>query len=318
MALAHGATRELHSLVIRPQERGDPIPIVQLGWSALAFQEWKKDYPYDYQNWLPSMSNDFGVDWVRDSLAGLSIDGFPTEHALTIVADADLFGFPFPFLPVANEFVGTERQIAVVPSLPWLVTQRKASFCGNGRRVAWLGHPTRCDEILAHLTTQIRTDLEESGIEISSSHRLPDLRGSAIAIIACHGQVGFLQHFRGLTDGCSTFSPEDLGEKMEQCGIVVLLSCSGGRTDARSYSMEGVGAVASLLDHGVRAVISPLWPIPTVVAEIWIRPFVQCLQQGGTVGVAAAKGARAIRERFDHPCAWAALPVFGDQMHVVT
>ena len=176
---------------------------------------------------------------------------FPTIVPLTIVPDATLFGFPFSLLTVGSEFLGSKRHVAVAPSLPWLVTQRRNPSCANRTRVAWLGHPTRCDAILAHLRTQIGAALEQSGTKISDSEMLPNLREAGLAVIACHGQVGLLEHFRGFTDGYSTFSPEDLGEKLAQCGIVVLLACSGGRTDARSYSMEGVGAVTSLLHHGV-------------------------------------------------------------------
>ena len=52
--------------------------------------------------------------------------------------------------------------------------------------------------------------------------------------------------------------------------------------------MELAGAVACLLDHGVRAVISPLWPVEAIIAQTWIIPFTRALSEGRTVSSAAA------------------------------
>ena len=313
LALARGSDEKLYSLVLPYPVGQTGKPMLEPDWSPTRFEEWKRSFPYGYLDW----SEELDINRVRESVSGLDIGQFPGAQAVTIAPDAGLFGFSFNLLQVGGDFAAEKSQISVVPSLPWLMKQRNSSPAINGSKIAWLGHPTRCDEVLAHLRGVIAGQLATGTVKLSEEMFLPDLSGSSLAVVACHGRVGFLHHFRSLTDGYSTFSPEEFARKLENSGVVVLLSCSAGRTDSRTHSMEAAGVVTSLLAHGVRAVISPLWPIPVLIPEIWIGPFLQSLLSGSTVGQAAAAGTRALREKFNHPCAWAALAVFGDQQLTV-
>lgn len=316
--LAHDPFGELQSLTIPAASEKELIPIAESGWSSNAFSKWREKYPYEYREWSPSDPTIFTLADLDLTIAGLDLVGFPTTNIITIAPPPELFAFPFGFLKGEKGFAGLAAQISVVPSMPWLIAQRASKRESTGKRVAWFGHPTRSDAVLNHLRGQVETEMQRVGIRISDAKELPELAGSDLAIVAAHGQVGVAGYFRNFGDGYSTFSPEDLGGKLENCAVAVILSCSGGKTDPRSNTMEAAGAVASLLDHGVRAVISPLWPVQAIIAQTWIIPFTRALSEGQTVGSAAAAAAAVVKQKFDHPCAWGAMTVFGDQSQTVT
>jgi CHAT domain-containing protein len=134
---------------------------------------------------------------------------------------------------------------------------------------------------------------------------------SAVSVILSHGSQGIFGGFAGVND-FGVFTNEELARWLGESACVILFVCNAGRNDGRWFNQETFGIIGQLLRRGVRAVIAPPAPIRFDLPAIWFPPFYQELRSGKTVGQAYAVACNKVRQRFDHPCAWGALQLFGN------
>jgi len=308
LVLVNDSKDRLCRMIVSTGNVHRPEQLEPLSWSEQRLSVWKRSYPYAYQD------RNFTPDAVRASLEGLSpadMASFPRQ--VTIVPENELFGFPFSLTKSGEHFLGELTKVAVAPSLPWLVEQRRTLWEGRRKMCAWLGEPNTTDSALRLFRIESTPWLRTLGVQISKAPTPADLAHAAVAIVTAHGRLGGGRHFSAVTDTHRSFSPDELADFLEGCGCVVLCVCSGGRSDAAMGSAETHGLVPELLRRGTRAVVGPLWPIPVWLAQQWLEPFLRELRQGVAVGESAALAVESVRRNYPLPCEWGVMQVFGDQ-----
>jgi hypothetical protein len=299
-----------------PESLGEEI------WSSAKFAKWRMVYPRAYGDWNPapadlSAEEQPSPDEVMDSVASLSIGEFAPAGLISVVPDAGLFGFPFVLTPKDGVHLGEDVPLAIAPSAPWLIATRSQPWAGNSLRKAWLGSPKSDDFVLHFLRDRLEPILEEYQFENIQTD-LPDgLAKSSLALIVSHGGTGIFDQFRTVTDRIAAYSAEAFAKNLEGCGCVLLFVCNAGRSDPELGSSETLGVVSELLKLNVRSVVAPPWPLHLDVATVWLPPFLRSLSDGHPVAYSAHQASRKVREKYDNPCAWGALQVYGDATYTL-
>lgn len=255
-------------------------------WAPAKCYEWGKTYPYAYK-WFPVydpfLKETPSPDDVRDSLNGLSIDGWNPDGHNIVVPDAGLFGFPFNLIPCGENFAGQLYRISCAPSLSWLATERSHASDGSRGRAAWLGVPGKRDRALDFIADKIYPTLKNHGFTIHQDERPSGMSNVSLAVVAAHGGVGQWSQFVTITaDSKLQFTPREFAQFFSDCGCVVLLICSAGRSDERQYAGETCSLVTELFEHGVQTVIAPVWPLSIKVPGLWLPEFLGQFTAGET------------------------------------
>ncbi|MCP4614096.1 MAG: hypothetical protein GY845_35865 [Planctomycetes bacterium] len=189
-----------------------------------------------------------------DSVASLSLgdlENLPT--LLSIIPSANLFGFPFILAPREQIHLGESLQVAIVPSVSWLVATRSEDWSGNLSRKAWLGssheNPAHgnLNIVLRLLRNRLSPLLEEYEFEIVEGKFPNELEFSSLVVVTSHGDVGLFDYFSAVSDTAQAYSAREFASHFEGCGCVVLFVCSAGRSDAQTGSSETLGLVSELL-----------------------------------------------------------------------
>jgi len=317
IVLSRDGSGNLYALPVARNGVGEVRCLSPEAWSPAIYREWSKTYPYAYGKWLPIADPFVQVEPtlqdVRDSLSGLSPDGWSPDGRNIVVPDAGLFGFPFNLIPCGERFAGPLYRISCVPSLSWLSAARSAAHNREKGRAAWLGVPGKRDFTLEMLAAKTESTLNGNGFTILQSDRPSGMSGVLLAVVAAHGGVGQWGQFITITaDRKLRFTPREFAYFFKDCCCVVLLVCSAGRSDEKQYAGETCSLVTELFEHGVQTVIAPVWPLAIDVAEIWLPEFLAQFSAGETAMDASFAAARKVETRFTNPCAWASMHLYGD------
>ena len=306
----------LYALPIAHNGVGEVRCLSPDAWNPARHREWSRTYPYAYGKWLP-VADPFVAEKptlqdVRESLGGLCPDGWRSDEHNIVIPDAGLFGFPFNLIPCGERFAGQLYRISCAPSLSWLAAARTAERPGESGRSAWLGVPGKRDFTLEMLAAKVEPTLRGNGFAIHQSDRPSDMSGASLVVVAAHGGTGRWGQFVTITaDRRLRFTPGEFARYLNNCGCVVVLICSAGRSDEKQHAGETCSLVTELFEHGVQAVIAPVWPLAIDVAEIWLPEFLKQFTAGETVMDASFAAARKVEVQFPHPCAWGGMQVYG-------
>ena len=317
IVLSRDGSGSLYALPVARNGAGDVRCLSPDAWNPTRYREWSKTHPYAYGMWLPVadpfVQEEPTLQDVRDSLSGLSPAVWSPDGHNIVVPDAGLFGFPFNLIPCGERFAGQLYRISCVPSLSWLSAARSAAHNREKGRAAWLGVPGKRDFTLEMLAAKTESTLDGNGFTIHQSDRPSGMSGVPLAVVAAHGGVGQWGQFVTITaDRKLRFTPREFAHFFNDCGCVVLLVCSAGRSDEKQYAGETCSLVTELFEHGVQTVIAPVWPLAIDVAEIWLPEFLAQFTTGETAMNASFAAARKVETRFSNPCAWAAMHLYGD------
>jgi hypothetical protein len=313
--LAHDSGGRLCRLVVRRDAIEGPTRLDETEWNRSQFIEWQKKYPEGY-SWDRNYGTfgDYDTPDLNDIRASLNElqAAVPTDcETLTVLPEADLFGFTFFLNEQKSRWVGEMTQCVTAPSLPWLATVRQLPQPKLSTLKAWLGHPTLADNAVARPRSELKPILMKHGGQLIEAETPQTLGKSDIAVVLSHGSRGLYRGFVGFDD-VGKFTVEELAEWLGECKCVILFVCNAGRSDVRLFNNETFGLVGRLLRRDVRAVIAPPAPLRNNLPAIWLAPFLECLRQGQSLGVAHANACGALRAQFSHPCAWGALQLYGD------
>lgn len=317
--LSRDSQGNLYQLQLAKKGTGEVRLLSPDVWSPSLYSAWRKKYPAAYGEWSPSsdpLEHDTPTtEEIRDTVHGLSMDGWARDIANIIVPDSELFGFPFGLSLHEKQFVGSRYQTACTPSLQWFLRARTTPPDLDGRKVAWMGTPGKRDWGLEQLDSKIMKSLTEANVHPSTAESPSGFHNVSLGIVAAHGGVGPFGQFVSITaDRKRRFTPDEFAECFENCGCLVLLICSAGRSDERLHTSETRGLVSALLERGVRSIIAPVWPLAIAVAAIWLPVFLDQITKGICVGAAAFSATREAERIFPNPCAWAGLQVYGDYL----
>jgi len=311
---AHDSFGNLCRLIVKRDDLKGPAQLAGTDWNYGLFTEWTKKYPRAYswdRNYSALGSYDTpDVDDIRSSLSSLQ-PRLPTDvSTLTILPEADLFGFTFFLTETSGHWIGERTCCVTAPSLTWLATVRRLPPPVLDLK-AWLGHPTGADDAVLRPRGELKPIIESAGGTLLDSETPRGVGNAGVAVILSHGSEGTFGGFAGVND-VGQFTNEDLSGWLGDSACVVLFVCNAGRNDRRIFNQETFGLIGQLLRRGVRAVVAPPAPLRNNLPAIWFAPFIQALGQGKTVGRAYSDASQKVREVFNHPCAWGALQLFGD------
>jgi hypothetical protein len=316
IVLVSDSADKLCCAAIYPDDHQGPEQLGEEVWTPARYRKWRRVFPRAYGNWEPARDpltpEHPSRSAVRDSISGMALGDFRVPARVVIAPSADLFGFPFSLLLHSKTHLGEVAEIATVPSGSWLVSKRLEPWNGSSTQKAWLGSPVSDDLTLHFLRDRLTPSLEDSQVEIAYTDFPEGMEHSKFALVVSHGNLGILDRFKTVTDARTSFAPEEFAGSLQGCGCVVLFVCNSGRSDPQIGSFETVGLVSELLRKNVRVVVAPPWPLNIYVAEAWLPPFLRGLSAGYSVGRSAFEASRIVRQRFDNPCAWAALQIYGD------
>ena len=313
--LVHDSDKRLCRLVVRRDGIDGPTQLSNIEWNHDRFIAWQTKYPDDY-SWDRKYAK-YGpyeipdLDEVRSSLTNLQPMIPIGSQIVTVLPEADLFGFTFFLNENSGRWVGELTQCVTAPSLPWLATVRQSTQKVPFSLKSWLGHPTLADNAILIPRGELKPIIAKYKGEIIVGETPKQLRLSEIAVILSHGSRGLFRSVAGVND-VGKFSNEDLVHCLGESKCVIFFVCNAGRNDARLFNNETFGLVGRLLQRDVRTVIAPPAPLSISLPSIWLDPFLESLWRGDTVGTAHAKACAVIRTQFSHPCAWGALQLFGD------
>jgi tetratricopeptide (TPR) repeat protein len=313
--LAHDSEERLCRLVVRRDGIEGPTQLEKAEWDRSRFIQWQKTYPEGY-SWDRNYGT-FGdydtpdLSEIRSSLNQLQA-AIPTDaQTVTVLPEADLFGFPYFLNEQRDRWVGELTQCVTAPSLTWLATVRQLPQPKSISVKAWLGHPTLADNAVMRPRNELTPILGKHGGQIIKAETPQPLWQSDIAVVLSHGSRGLFRGFVGFDD-VGQFTIEELAGWLGECKCVILFVCNAGRSDVRLFNNETFGLVGRLLKRDVRAVIAPPAPLRNNLPAIWFAPFLECVRKGQPIGAAHANACAVLRAQFPHPCAWGALQLFGD------
>lgn len=316
VVLVSDSSDKLCRAAIYPDGHQGPEQLGEEMWTPARYHEWRRVLPRTYGNWEPARDpftpEQPSKSAVRDSISGMALGDFEVPARVVIAPSADLFGFPFSLVLHHKTHLGEVAEVTTVPSASWLVSKRLEPWNGSPTQKAWLGSPVSDDLTLHFLRDRLTPSLKDSQVEIAYTDFPEGMEHSKFALVVSHGNLGILDRFKTVTDARTSFAPEEFAGSLQGCGCVVLFVCNSGRSDPQFGSFETVGLVSELLRKNVRVVVAPPWPLNVYVAEAWLPPFLRGLSAGYSVGRSVFEASRIVRQRFDNPCAWAALQVYGD------
>jgi hypothetical protein len=314
--LAYDSSRHLCQLLIDRDKVVGPRRLPETVWSAAKHLRWSRYFP-DHYAW--KQETDYGVieerptiAAVKTSLKYLGIDIPSDRRIITVVPEAELFGFPFVITESDGSYLGEGTRCATVPSLPWLASVKQANAAQSGKLEAWLGSTTKSPFDVLKVRDGLAPIVRCWGGTIYDTDTPETLEKADVAILLSHGGHSRGRGFQGIAEEYGRFTINDLAGWLGKCKCVILFVCHAGRSDDRLYNQETFGLVARLFRREVRVVIAPPWPLNTRIPALWLAPFLAGLMAGQTVRGANAGAADAVRSQFSHPCAWAAMQVFGD------
>lgn len=245
-----------------------------------------------------------GVAATQAAMRGL---GFttpaPADRGVLYLLAHPLVGVPANLLLRDGELSGTLSPVATVPSLSWLLERRRQPPLGRGRR-AWL-LPASDDAAsprgaLALLADNLPRALTGFTVEAGFP---PPTQCLEVALLAAHG--GTDEHdfyFSAVGDEqAHHFSIARVAAALAGCELVVLLVCSGGRTDAAPFSTRSVGLPSALLGAGCRTVVASPWPLDALVAVRWTALFLDAWTPTTAVVTAVHHANLALGRTHCHP-----------------
>ena len=316
VVLVHDSSQHLCKLVITKNTISELERLSQQHWDFIHYNEWANSFPRDYGKWEPPpdpwSEEKPSLQDVNDSMKNFSLNLVEDTKQVTIIPDAKLFGFPFAILSQNDTLWGTNSTISTAPSINWLISARKNIKSNGIIKKAWLGASDVLDFPLAYLRDRLPPILEDNSFEIIENERPENLSNANLAIITSHGGVGVLDNFRTVTDGKRSFSAEMFANILKGCECVVLFVCHGGRADPKRGTSETEGLVSQLLKSGVRCVVAAPWSLHMYVPETWLPTFLARINDGKSVGESVYAASHSVQDKYNNPCAWSALQVYGD------
>jgi hypothetical protein len=312
--LAQDTDNNLCRFIIRRTGFDEPKKLPKTSWNFEKYSTWTKTYPRGY-SWdrrfdalgpydIPDLTE------IQESLFSLQPEVPTDTPVVTILPEADLFGFSYFLTKAQNGWVGEKTICVTAPSLSWLAAVRQLPG-PNLNLKGWLGHPSSNDFAVLRPRGELKPFFATVGGIVIDSPTPREVGRSGVAVILSHGSQGPFGSFVGLND-VGQFTNEDLAEFLGECACVILFVCNAGRNDHRAFNQETFGLVGQLLRRGVRAVIAPPAPLRNDLPALWFPSFYKALQERKTIGQAYATARDRLRETFSHPCAWGALQLFGD------
>jgi hypothetical protein len=285
-----------------------------MNWNAGQFLVWMKKYPrgYSWDQHFEALGpyDTPDEDEIRQSIKSLQPQLPADTNTVTILPEADLFGFSYFLTNGPRGWVGEATVCVAAPSFSWLAAVRRLAKPRLNLK-AWLGHPASVDIAVLRPRGELKPILSVAGGALFEASTLQQIGDAGVAVVLSHGSQGTFGGFVGLND-IGQFTNEDLTDSLGESACVILFVCNAGRNDHRAFNQETFGLIGQLLRHGVRAVIAPPAPLRNDLPARWFPSFYEVLQQGRTVGQAYAAARDTIRQSFSHPCAWGALQLFGD------
>jgi hypothetical protein len=312
--LAHDSSYHLCRLVVRRTGMEGPIQLPRISWNAEQYLGWIKKYPkgYSWDRHFDALGpyDTPDEDEIRQSINLLQPQLPSDTNTVTILPEADLFGFSYFLTNAPKGWVGEATVCVTAPSISWLAAVRQLAK-PRLRLKAWLGHPASLDMAVLRPRGELKPIFAVSGGQSFEASTLQQIGQAGVAVVLSHGSQGAFGGFVGLND-IGQFTNEDLADSLGESACVILFVCNAGRNDHRAFNQETFGLIGQLLRRGVRAVIAPPAPLRNDLPALWFPSFYEVLQQGKTVGQAYEAARNTIHQRFSHPCAWGALQLFGD------
>jgi len=312
--LAQGTSGRLCRLIVRRAGLEGPSCVAENLWKEEEYQVWAKKYPREY-----SWDRHYGAFGpydtpdeaeIRQSLTLLQPELPFDAKTITILPEADLFGFSYWLTNGPSGWAGDTSVCVAAPSLPWLAAVRQLPnphLSLNG----WLGHPTSADSAILRPRGELKPLFASFGGTLLESATPQNIGASGVTVILAHGSQGTFGSFVGVDD-VGQFTVEEMALWLRNSACVILFVCNAGRNDHRVLNQETFGLVGQLLRRNVRAVVAPPAPLRNDLPALWFPAFYESLQKGKTVGQSYAEASEQIRRSFPHPCAWGALQLFGD------
>jgi hypothetical protein len=267
-------------------------------FSAEALARWSREHPrkYGHMDDEEQKSSPNGTDTsrilprdldheVRQTLVGIGVGALPATRTV-IVPDARLSGFPMNLLPVAGDFAGLNRSIAVAPSVSWLERAALVRSRLAGPSQCWVPAASTPGEspTLAVMAERLQPHLEQYGIPLDIHSELPNtLTGAELAIVGAHGGLRPVEgrYLRSISDEDNlVLLPQTLSAGLAGSKVVVLFVCSGGRLDVPHGEGVTVGLARRLLDEGCSAVLGCPWPMASNIPPHWLPAFLEAWELG--------------------------------------
>lgn len=291
-------------------------------FSMQRLHHWANRFPYDYgldEEQLREAGRDWDPNVFYNSMQGLGLSTSVGDRVL-FVLDTQLQRLPPQLLLVADEPIGRNAHVAVVPSLTWLNAAINAQGKTYGPPTAWISTTAEnvANATLATVADRVGEDLEHHGVSLSTAAQVPDaLRNASLAIVAAHGSLADENRFFQRVSDEAKFrvSGLTLAKALERSGVVVLFICSGGRQDEHPVSSTTVGLPKLLLQGGSLAVIASPWPLDSRVPSHWLPGFLAAWEAGETLLDANAAGnRRVVSQMGDDPKNGMAMTLYGNPL----
>lgn len=149
----------------------------------------------------------------------------------------------------------------------------------------------------------------QKGIKVHTQVQLASPISARLCLVCAHGsEVSY--HYEEFFAGGHQINATDTW--LGRAEVVVLLVCLGGRSQKGYFRHRQVSIFRTLLEHGVKAVIAPVWVLDTESAAVWVQAFHRALTLDGRVFDACHSANESLRKVNRNPCAWLAMHYFGD------
>jgi hypothetical protein len=320
--MAHMILEPGHAPVLRTE----PTSI----FAHQALTVWQEKYPASYPR-LPRDAVAEGI--VFHSMARIGIgDGIDTRSGIVIIADDALQQIPANLLIADDNFLGISGPVTLLPSLDWYNWSRSNPRPKNHRRVSWIpSDPTKgqhSDPLrflppeLELLSSELGSVLANHGFDSHMSPAIPAaLEGADLTIIGAHGQlVPGEGHFQVIVDDEDRrWLPDTLAYGLAGAGVAILFVCSAGRLEHERTRHTVSGFVQKLFSVGCRTVLASPWPLSALAAGHWLPVFLDQLDLGSPVSVAAWAANQHVLSRLgEDPAEGLAMHVFGDPLQTIS
>ncbi|MFW2162087.1 hypothetical protein ACG93T_12005 [Acinetobacter beijerinckii] len=303
--------KQLTSVVVR---NGQSLYDQTVCFSFDQFENWKKNFPYEYGIDDGETSNLFYT-----SMNFLEISNFP-DSRLLVIPSADLAPIPPNILMIDNELAGRTKAVAIAPSSSWLSYSLQNPLKTNGRFVSWISRDDSIQTSLPVMIERLSPTLEQYNITLNTEPTLPlGFSNSELVIIGAHGGISSEEHLfqRISDDGFLKISADEFCEKFRNIGVVILFVCSGGRSDLHPAVNTNIGLAKKMLDRGCSTVIASPWPLDIKMTYKWLPIFLEHWTNGVQLIDATYLANQAVSEAFSHdPSYCLAMSVFGDPFRV--
>ena len=313
--LAHDIDGRLCTLDVTREVVSGPTKLPIESWNSRNLARWRSAFPHGY-SWDKS-SDDLGeveipkLDKVKESFAQLDPGLAAGKRFITVLPEAELFGFTYHLGMESKLDVPSGSVVSVAPSLAWLTAVRSNPVSPRFGVAAWLGNPATSDWGILRLKSELSPIVVAAGGTRVDASTPRSLERSPVAIVLAHGSRGNFGGFSTVQDGVR-FTPEELADWLGESACVVFLVCHAGKSTPRTFSNETMGLISRLLERKVRAIVAPPAPLNRDLVALWLEPFLVALKDGATVGDAHQLGFAEVRRRHPHVCAWTSLQIFGD------